>query len=258
VTDWRRESRMFDQMAGYYDRFRPGYPAGLVDALVEEAGLEAGSRILEAGAGSGKATGQLAGRGCRVTCVEPGPALCRAGRARFAGRSVEFVETVFEEYRPPPGAFRLVFSAQAWHWVRQPEGCQVAARALAPGGFLGVMYNLALRPEGEAGWELARLHGLYGTGDRLDPPACEARIGALTDQTEQSGLFERPRIFREPWRCAYDAESLFGLALTGNAFVQRSGADKEAARREMGRLAERLGGKIEQPYLGFLALARRT
>jgi len=51
---------MFNQMADYYDKFRPSYPQEIIDAIVKKAGLNVESSILEIGAGSGKATAQFA------------------------------------------------------------------------------------------------------------------------------------------------------------------------------------------------------
>ena len=254
AVDWLRESRQFDRMADYYDRFRPVYPEALVDALAREAGLRPGSRVLEAGAGSGKATAQLAARGYAVDCVEPGEALCRAGRARFAGKAVTFTAARFEEYMPEEGAYDLVFCAQAWHWVGQPGGWRAAARALRPGGSLGILYNLAVFPDGAEGRELADLNARCGMGG-MAPEAAEGRVAALARDMEDSGLFSAPRIFREMWRQDFTADGYYGLALTGNSFVQRDDAAKEAARQEIARLAESRGGAIQQPYLAALHVA---
>jgi hypothetical protein len=46
------------EVAGLYDRARPGYPAALIDDLVNWA--QPGARALEVGAGTGKATRLLA------------------------------------------------------------------------------------------------------------------------------------------------------------------------------------------------------
>jgi ubiquinone/menaquinone biosynthesis C-methylase UbiE len=48
--------RTFDEDAELYDRARPGYPPELFDDLAEVAGTGPGCRVLEVGAGTGKAT----------------------------------------------------------------------------------------------------------------------------------------------------------------------------------------------------------
>ena len=81
--------RTFDGVAGSYHRARPDYPAELFDDLLEVTGLAAGSRLLEVGCATGKATLPLARRGFRITCVELGADLAAAGRANLAGFDAE-------------------------------------------------------------------------------------------------------------------------------------------------------------------------
>ena len=33
--DWKNESKMFNQIAGYYDRYRPGYLQDIVEAIIK-------------------------------------------------------------------------------------------------------------------------------------------------------------------------------------------------------------------------------
>jgi hypothetical protein len=58
-----RRRATFDQDAGPYDRARPGYPPALFDDLAELTGVGAGSRVLEIGPGTGRATQLRAARG---------------------------------------------------------------------------------------------------------------------------------------------------------------------------------------------------
>jgi trans-aconitate methyltransferase len=58
-------------VAELYDRARPSYPAGAIDALLAHGALAPGDRVIEVGAGTGKATELLAARGLRVLALEP-------------------------------------------------------------------------------------------------------------------------------------------------------------------------------------------
>ncbi|SRR6266705_936579 len=91
----RRYGRVFDEIAAEYDRHRPAYPDELIDQACRVAGIGSGDPVLEVGCGSGQLTRSLAGRGLRVTALEPGTSLislvwltltptCRAWAARFA------------------------------------------------------------------------------------------------------------------------------------------------------------------------------
>ena len=59
----------FDRGAEVYDRARPGYPAALVDRLVDELGLGPGAVVADVAAGTGKLTRPLVEHGLRVIAV---------------------------------------------------------------------------------------------------------------------------------------------------------------------------------------------
>src|SRR3954453_4773932 len=68
----------FDSAAELYQDARPDYPEVLFDRLLQLSEMRPGDRVLEVGAGPGKATLPLLRRGLRVTAIEPGAALAGA------------------------------------------------------------------------------------------------------------------------------------------------------------------------------------
>ena len=135
-----RYGRVFDEIAGEYDRHRPAYPDELVDQACRVAGIGNGDRVLEVGCGSGQLTRSLAGRGLRVTALEPGANLISLARQNLEGAGeVEFVNARFEDARLPRERFRAVFSASAFHWVNPEASWQRAADVLVPGGTLALV-----------------------------------------------------------------------------------------------------------------------
>jgi SAM-dependent methyltransferase len=130
-----REQRLvFGEVAESYDDVRAGYAPELADAVLRYAGQP--SRLVEVGAGTGKATAAFVGHGAPITCIEPDPAMAGVLRARFrdADPPVEVVECQFEDWPPPPSGVPLVYCAQAWHWVDPARRWDLAYEALAPGG----------------------------------------------------------------------------------------------------------------------------
>jgi ubiquinone/menaquinone biosynthesis C-methylase UbiE len=136
----RRNGRVFDEIAAEYDRHRPAYPDELIDQACRIAGIGSGDAVLEVGCGSGQLTRSLAGRGLRVTALEPGTNLMSLARQNLAGAAeVAFVNAQFEDAQLPRERFRAVFSASAFHWVDPEASWQRAADVLVPGGTLALV-----------------------------------------------------------------------------------------------------------------------
>lgn len=150
-------ARSFGAVAAEYDRVRPGYPSALVDAVLEHCGGP-GAAALEVGAGTGKATAAFAGRGLRITAVEPDPAMAEVlARNCAAFPGVTVTVSTFEKHRPAQPA-GLLFSAQAWHWTDPATRWERAAAALAPGGTLALFWNHDHIPDRGVDAAVARAH----------------------------------------------------------------------------------------------------
>jgi SAM-dependent methyltransferase len=133
---------VFGEVADLYDRHRPTYPPGLVGDLIADADIPAGGRVLEVGAGTGKATELFAARGVAVLAIEPSAGMAGIARHKFAGDpNVAVVECDFELWDPAGERFGLLYSAQAWHWIDPETRYAQAHRALRPGGLLAAFWN---------------------------------------------------------------------------------------------------------------------
>jgi len=125
--------------AAAYERGRPAYPEAAVEALAERFGLGPGRRVLDVGAGTGKLTRLLLGTGAHVEAVEP-VAEMRAGFAA-AVPGVTVHDGTGEALPVADGSFDVVVAAQAFHWFDPPRALAEAARVLAPGGGLALLWN---------------------------------------------------------------------------------------------------------------------
>ncbi|WP_336054396.1 class I SAM-dependent methyltransferase [Streptomyces sp. CA2R101] len=142
-------ARSFDAVAAQYAAARPGYPPALFDAIEELAGQSLdGARVLDVGAGTGIATGLLAGRGARVTAVEPGAAMAAELRAAHPGTPLVRALGDALPFSDDAG-FDLVSYAQAWHWTEPARSVPEALRVLRPGGALALWWNI---PDPDVGW----------------------------------------------------------------------------------------------------------
>jgi trans-aconitate methyltransferase len=257
-----REQRLvFGEVAEQYDRARPGYPPTLVDQILEYGSLAEGDAALEVGCGTGKATIAIAARGLRVQAVEPDPAMADVARRNCQGVDVAVDVASFEDWPAPAAAYRLVYSAQAWHWVA-PEVRVVKAHAtLVPGGALAVFWN---RPD----WPDTPLRHAIDAVYDAEAPRLGARtpgrspqdLGrrAATEQLDASPLFTDRAHGSHEWDATYSTAEY--IELLGTQSDHRL-LDPDARARlydGIARAVDDAGGVMPVSYSADVLLARRV
>lgn len=253
------ESEIFNKAAEYYDKFRPSYPQEIVDILIREAQISKGSKLLEIGAGSGKATAQFAGKSFDILCIEPGEDLVRIGNERFENDTIEFRLGRFEQVPLPEESFDLVFAAQSFHWIPQPLGFEKCADILKPQGSIAILYNMYLVTDNEQDTELLALSNKYGGfADFVTVKQSDERIKRICSDIESSKMFREPKIFKKQWIKEYTADEYYGFVLTGNKILQKTDEEKSQIYKDIKCLANKFGGTITRPYLCVLYLAPKV
>jgi SAM-dependent methyltransferase len=259
-----RESlrQTFDGVAGSYDRARPDYPAELFDDLVRVTQLAAGSRLLEVGCATGKATLPLARRGFRIICVELGADLATTARANLAGFDVEVVEAAFESWQPGTvERFDLVYAATAWHWLDPAVRFERAWEALRPGGHLAIWSAEHVFPDdGDPFFrEIQEVYDEIGEG--LPPGAAQPRPGELGDYAEEitaSGRFDPVHVRHFDWERRYNAEQYIDLLNTFSGHIAMDDWQRNRLYREIRqRLARRPDQTLRRHWGAALLIARR-
>ena len=125
----------FGQVAGDYDRVRPGPPEEALDWLVPQDCQVA----VDIAAGTGLFTRALQRRVTQVIAVEPDERM----RAVLAARSpgVRVVAGQGEAIPVPDASADGVFVSSAWHWLDPGQAVPEIARVLRDGGRLGVTWT---------------------------------------------------------------------------------------------------------------------
>lgn len=129
----------FAVSAEAYDRFMGRFSAPLADALVAEAGITAGTRVLDVGSGPGalsRALLDVVGPG-RVVAVDPEPGFVEA----LSRRLPDVTATVGEAETLPheDGAFDACLANLVVHFMTDPvAGLREMARVTRPGGTVAV------------------------------------------------------------------------------------------------------------------------
>lgn len=250
----------FNEIAALYDKARPDYPESLYHDVCAAAALAPGDAMLEVGCGSGQATIGFARRGLAITALDPGPDLMRLARQRLAGiETIAFVESTFEAAALSPGSFKLVASAQAWHWIAADVGYATAASLLAPSGMLAVFGNVPVSVAPPLDATLAEIYrAQFGAPVGPPPEMWYAPSGALPGVIAVSGHFQ-PAIHKlYAWSRPHTAQSFTDFLRTRTDHRRLPAPASEHLLSAIADAIDRAGGEIELRFETHLHLARRA
>ncbi len=251
----------FEEVPDLYDRARPGYPAEVFDDLVDLGRVPTGGRILEIGAGTGKATLSLAERGFEIVCIELGEGLAEVARRRLEGfPSAEIVTAPFETWEPSGRAFDAVVAFTAFHWIDPDVRYEKSARLLRERGTLAVVDSRhVLEDRRDSFWiDVQEDYDAVVPGDNGPPPPHPDEVADLGPEIEGSGRFRNVEARRYTWRVRYTADSYIAVLDTYSG--HRALADQQRERL-YARIRRRITAEPEQAvtktYLTTLNVAER-
>ena len=251
---WKNQSEVFDLASDYYDKFRPSYPQELINCIISQSGIDTNSRILEIGAGSGKATELFVNKGFNMYCIEPGENLAEVALKKFGPTClVKYCTCRLEDWEEKKEYFDLAISAQAFHWVPKPIGFLKCASALKPKGFIGLFWNLYLTYNEPIDVELSETRMFLLQSQE----SCEERIKSHIEEIKSSGCFKEAVVYRFPWSQRYTADEYIGFMKTCNGYLSANENDKQAAEVRVREIINRYGGFIVRQYLCVLFLAQK-
>ena len=248
MTDAVPQGLIFGEIAEQYDRARPSYPDALFDGVLAYGGLGPGDAALEIGAGTGKATLGFRARGVAVHALEPSPGMA----AVLRGHGVDVEATTFESWDPRGRRFRLVYAAQAWHWVHRDDRYERVASVLAPGGTIALFWNRGRKWDGALGADNDAVYdehapNLIGAG--------HWRLDRTLDELAAVPAFTGVRKHEITWEQRYSTEEW--LALLGTHSDHRILPEAQRARLHsaVGDVIDRHGGYVDCVYDTLLYVA---
>jgi SAM-dependent methyltransferase len=252
----------FGGVAELYDEARPSYPSALVDDVIAFGVVEPPERLLEVGAGTGKATVLFAAQGFDVLGIEPSPemaALARRNCARYAGVRIE--ETDFERWAGEPAGFRLLFSAQAWHWIAPDAGYAKARAALVEGGAFAAFWNYPSWAQCEVRDELAGAYARAGyepaPGDPINPATePDGALHHRYDEVASADGFSQAECRTYRWSLNYSTSAYLRLMQTHSTHILLTEESRRRLLAEVGAVIDRHGGSLTLPLVTQLHLAR--
>ncbi len=230
-----RHAGSFGAAAEAYERGRPSYPQAALDWLLPTAAR----RVLDLGAGTGKLTRQLAGRGLDVVAVDPSPGMLAELRHSFP--RIDAREGTAEAIPLADASVDAVLVAQAWHWVDPAVAVPEVARVLKPAGRLGLVWNCRVE---RAGWmrDLGRLMAQLGSiGENSRDPSVGPPFGPI----------ERHDV---DWTNPITADGLVDLVASRSYVIVLPAAERGRVLDAVRALASREpgfagGARVSMPYV---------
>jgi len=178
----------FSNRVADYARYRPSYPAGVVDVLRTECGLRPDHAIADIGSGTGLLSELFLKNANRVFGVEPNLEMRQSGEehlqsyARFTS-----VNGSAEATALPDASVDFVTAGQAFHWFEPAAARREFTRILRPFGWVVAVWNLRDResPFNRAYEDILMKYGTDYARVR------EAGAGSLRNFFLDSPFFER-------------------------------------------------------------------
>jgi SAM-dependent methyltransferase len=247
-----KRALVFGEVAEQYDRARPTYPPELVDHVVAAIPDAPNSRVLEVGAGTGKATVLFAPRVGSLVALEPDPAM--ATIAERHARSLDGVSVVvdgFENWVTTLPPFDAILAAHCWHWVDPRIAYSKAGALIRPEGVLAAFWNV---PD----IERSPLYGPINDAYREHAPSLE-------DKTASTRRSFRDTVARHPgfriaeqrefdWDLDYTAAEYTEMLSTHSDHHLLPDAQRDALMQSVARVIDEAGGTITLRYETMLVL----
>ena len=135
-------TQRFSNRVENYIKYRPSYPAALIDHVIARATLKRGDNVADVGSGTGIFTALLLARGLRVYAVEPNREM-REAAERLLANNENFIsiDADAEHTTLPAASVEIVCAAQAFHWFDAAETRVEFQRVLKPGGPIALIWN---------------------------------------------------------------------------------------------------------------------
>ena len=135
-------TKRFSNRVENYLKYRPGYPAGVIDLLKSECGLTAASVIADLGSGTGLLSELFLKEGNKVFCVEPNAEMRFAGE-RVLGKYPNFNSIIgtAENTTLPDHSIDLITAGQAFHWFNRQVAQREFRRIQTADGWVVLVWN---------------------------------------------------------------------------------------------------------------------
>lgn len=132
----------FSNRADNYAKYRPSYPAAVLEILKSDCGLKESATVADVGSGTGILSELFLKNGNPVFGIEPNAAM-RLAAERILRESPKFasIDATAEATTLKPESVEFVTAAQAFHWFDRTKARREFARILKPEGWVVLIWN---------------------------------------------------------------------------------------------------------------------
>jgi SAM-dependent methyltransferase len=135
-------TKRFSSRVANYVKWRPSYPAGVIDALVEAYGMTPDWTIADIGSGPGNLTRLLLDFGAKAIGVEPNEEMRLAGDELLKDYpNYSSVGASAEATTLPARSVDLITAGQAFHWFKVDQAKAEFLRILKNPGWVALIWN---------------------------------------------------------------------------------------------------------------------
>jgi ubiquinone/menaquinone biosynthesis C-methylase UbiE len=208
----------FNDRANDYVKYRPGYPAEILNLLHHECGMTPQWRIADIGSGPGNLAKLFLKNGNPVYGVEPNAEMRSAGERVLAPfRWFRSVDGTAEATTLEDGCVEMITAGQAFHWFDVEKCRKEFKRILRPGGWITLVWN-DRKKDGTTFMQLYER-----VMESMAPEYRKARFGeSPTEAVRNFFMPNAPKTAQFPNIVERNWESLVGLALS-SSYVPRPG-----------------------------------
>lgn len=234
----RMNEEKFTGKADVYDRYRPSYPAELIQWLWEKTQAET---VADIGAGTGIFTKCLSAKPWEITAVEPNADMLEKLRKNLSG--IEIVNAPAEDTGMPSVSVDLVTAAQAFHWFDKKKFAAECKRIFTPNGRLAVIWNTRT----ETDMQKERNEIFLRNAGQYD---------SVNGNANADGKFAPEKYFSEYERVSFlqsmtmDTEQYVGCEMSRSYAPKKGTKLYDVQLDELTRLFEKYqkGGTVDVPY----------
>jgi ubiquinone/menaquinone biosynthesis C-methylase UbiE len=236
-------TRFSDRVAEYV-KYRPGYPAEIIDTLRSRCGLTQQSVIADIGSGPGNLARLCCENGNEIFAVEPNAEMRTAGLQLLGGYAgYRSVEGTAEQTGLPDASVDFVTAAQAFHWFQWPLARLEFQRILRPAGWVVLIWNERQTESTAFLRDYEALLLEYGTDYKeVRHENSYANITEFFDAPYQQARFENHQIV--------DLDGLRGRLLSSSYIPASDHPRREPMLHDLRRVFERhqRDGKVDLEY----------